>query len=114
MREFIFNVKNIVEYLKQLPLFGMDQGLPNDKIIELVHFSLPHEWKNQIPVQGVSRRALRVLLVLNIAKEIFHNKGNGSHPNKNPHSPMQATKQPRWLREKGQTIHLNSCKRCKY
>ena len=37
---FIFCVYEIVDYLKNLPLFGMNQGLPYDKIIRIFEFTL--------------------------------------------------------------------------
>ena len=33
----------MVDYLKYLPPFGADQGLPEDEILEFVEFTLPRK-----------------------------------------------------------------------
>ena len=43
MRSFIFQVYEMVDYLKYLPPFGADQGLPEDEILEFVEFTLPRK-----------------------------------------------------------------------
>ena len=51
IHEFICWVNDIVKYLYHFPLLGMDQVLPDDKIIEIVKFELPWECQKQILVQ---------------------------------------------------------------
>ena len=38
-----------------------------------------------------------------MAEGIFHENGDGTHPNKNPSSPVQATNHPHWPGIKSQT-----------
>ena len=40
IREFIFRITNIIKYLDQLPSFSYYQGLPQDKILEIVDFAM--------------------------------------------------------------------------
>ena len=51
IREFILCVRNIVKYLDHLLPFGMYDGIPCNKIMELVEFTPPHEWQKQLLVQ---------------------------------------------------------------
>ena len=96
-----------MEYLKHLPPFGQVQGLSEDKILELVEFTLPHKWKNQLIVQGpdLAGKSLNELVEfckhLKTDKEIFYGRGYGSNPPKNPISPVPVTtNHRRYQREK--------------
>ena len=85
--KFICCVNEIFEYLKHFTSLGKYQGLAEDKIIELINFALLSKWKNQLPVQGFDLEAndLNKLVEfcgqIDMAGEIFHDKGDGSHPN---------------------------------
>ena len=80
----------------------MDQVLPEDETINSIEFSLLREWQNQLLMQGFdsSNRTLIKILEfcerLEKAEEIFQDKGYGSHPNKNPSSPVIDTNKPRF------------------
>ena len=117
IRDLICHLNNIVEYIEHLPPLSMDQGLPDDKIIELVRLSLRCEWKNHLPMQGFNLAAkslneiVEICKWLNTSGEIFKNNGDGSHPNKNPTNPVQSTTQNCWIRTKGKTIPLNPPKK---
>ena len=52
IRYFICRIREMVEYLEKVPVFGSVQHLPEDKIIELVEFLLPKEWQKEMIIQG--------------------------------------------------------------
>ena len=115
--DFICRLNYIVEYIKHFTPFGKDQKFPEDKNIRLVKFSLTRGCKSKLLVQGfeLAAKSLKKLVDfcerLKTSKEIFHDKGDVSQPNKNPNIPLIYTNQPIWLRTKGQTIPLTSKKR---
>ena len=88
IRYFIFCINYIIEYLKKFPPFGAGQRLPEDKILELVEFSLPEKWQKSLVVQGFdsATHGLTELVEfcesLETAKEIFQTQGVGNHENK--------------------------------
>ena len=42
----------MVDYLEKFPPFGAGQRLLEDKILKLVEFSLPKDWKKELIIQG--------------------------------------------------------------
>ena len=52
IQEFICRIKEILDYLEDFPLFGSNQVLPEDNLIELVEFALTRKWQKQLPAQG--------------------------------------------------------------
>ena len=86
MREFVFRVNDIVEYLKHVFPLIKYKRLTEDVIIELIKFSLTCECKNQLPMQvfGSTANSLNFIVEfykwLTVAKVIFCGKGYGSHP----------------------------------
>ena len=51
IREFIYSIDEIIEYLKKFPTFGTNQGLPEYDILYLVDFLLPIEWQTELLIQ---------------------------------------------------------------
>ena len=86
IREFVFRVNDIVEYLKHVFPLIKYKRLTEDVIIELIKFSLTCECKNQLPMQvfGSTANSLNFIVEfykwLTVAKVIFCGNGYGSHP----------------------------------
>ena len=51
IRDFIFRIDKIVEYLEKFPPFGVVQCLFYDQILELVEFPIPREWQKELIIQ---------------------------------------------------------------
>ena len=87
MHTFICCIDEIFEYLKHCPTFGKDQGLTEEKNIELVNFALPFKWQKKIPTQEFDSYTKSLNNLVNFCeklervKEIFNYKGDASHPN---------------------------------
>ena len=43
----------MVDYLEDFPPFGTNKGSLEDDILELIEFTLPHEWQKHLIVQGL-------------------------------------------------------------
>ena len=88
IRKFICRVKKINKYLEKFPLFGTSQGLLDDKIINIIDFSLSCKWKKQITIQvfKFTFKGLNELIEfcdhLKTADKIFQDKFNVKYPKK--------------------------------
>ena len=84
MRAIICRISYIVKYMDNLPTFGKYQGFTDDKIIDLVKFSLPCKLQKKLLIQGFnfSTKSFNVIVDLfkrlDMAKDIFHEKGDGT------------------------------------
>ena len=85
---FICWIDNIFDYLKKLPPFRVVQCLPEDKILELVYFSLLKECQKELIIQGFesATQGLTELVKfceqLDTAEKHFQTQGEGNHQNK--------------------------------
>ena len=52
IREFIYRIDDMVEYLENFPPFVSNQDLPEDKILYMAEFSLPREFQKELIIQG--------------------------------------------------------------
>ena len=80
----------VINYLYIFHPFGMDQGLPDRKIINMINFSLPLQCQKQLIVQGLDSAFNAINKLLEFCKRlkttgcISQYKGDGTHPKKNP------------------------------
>ena len=85
IRDFICKINKIVDYLKKLPIFGYNQGLPEDDIIELVKLFLPREWQKELIIQEFYSATQGLTEFVNFcerletSEEIFQMQGEGPH-----------------------------------
>ena len=62
IRSYVARVQELNSYLKSFPPFGDNQELPEDKILDILEFSVPHSWSNEFictgfdPIQNTVRR----------------------------------------------------------
>ena len=78
----------MVEYLDKFPHFIARQHLPEDKILELVEFSLPKECQKELLIQGFDSTTQGLMELVNFCKrlktaeEVFQTQGEVNHQNK--------------------------------
>ena len=83
IHKFICCINDIILYIENFPLFGMDQGFTNDQMIKLIEFELPKEWKKKLLMQGfnsfakIPNKIVELCGWLHMSEYIFHNKGDG-------------------------------------
>ena len=79
----------MVEYVEKFAPFGIGQGLPDNKILKLVGFLLPRQWKILLIIQGFNyathgvTETIEFFERLETVEEIFHTQGEENHQNKN-------------------------------
>ena len=82
----------MVECIEQLPPFGKDQVLIEYEFLELVEFDIQCKWKKHLIVQGfesgdnILNGLVNFCKNIETAKEIFNDRGDGSHPHKKTQS----------------------------
>ena len=64
IKDFIFRIDDMAEYLKKFLPSGDRQRLPRNDILEILELSLPKEWQKQLIIQGFDSetQGLRSLL----------------------------------------------------
>ena len=78
----------MIEYLDSLPPSRQRQRLPENKILDMVEFSLPKECQKELIIQDFdsATQGLTDLIefcdCLETAEEIFQTQGEGNHQNK--------------------------------
>ena len=88
IREFIYCVNEIVEYLEHLHPFGNNHRLPENKTIKVAEFAMSLECQKHIFYQGFDSTTNIFIELIEFCKqpdsteEIFHYKGDGTHRNK--------------------------------
>ena len=60
----------MVGFLKYLPPFGANQGLPEYDILELMEFALPPELQKQLLVQGYEYSAKGLYKLLKLCERL--------------------------------------------
>ena len=53
IRDFIWYIDEMVEYLEKFPPFGAGQRLQDKNILDRVEFSLPKRWQKERIIQGL-------------------------------------------------------------
>ena len=92
IREFVFHINDIADYLRQFPPFGTSQGFTSDKIIELVDFRLTCNWKKQLITKlfnldtKIINNLVELYNKLYMAEVIYGDKVDGTHPKTFKHS----------------------------
>ena len=103
IRNFIFSVNDIAEYLEHSPQFRKYQVFPEYEINDLVKFYLLRKWQRKLLVQGsdsyanILNNIIEFCKRLKTANEIFHDEGDVSHSNYNLSSPVIYTNHPHWI-----------------
>ena len=94
IREFVFRINDIAEYLKTFPPFGTSQGFTSDKIIELVEFGLTQIFQKQLIMKlfNLDTKSINDLVEfynkLYMAEGVSGDKGDGTPPQKIKHSSV--------------------------
>ena len=52
IRKFNSRLQELNAYLEQFPLFGNNQKLDDDDLLEVLEFSIPNKWQSQMVLQG--------------------------------------------------------------
>ena len=97
----------MVNYLKKLPPFGVGQRLPEDKILELVEFSLLKEWYRELTIQKFdsATQGLTYLVELcerlNTSEEIFQAQGEGNKQNQTNNQSAEYHQPTKSVKSKG-------------
>ena len=78
----------MLEYLEKYPPFGAEQRLPDEKILELVNFSLLKEWQEQFISQGFNSATQGLMELVDLCEclenyeENFQTQGERNHKKK--------------------------------
>ena len=99
----------MIKYIDKFPPFGEGKYLPENKILELVKFSVLKERQKELIIQGfeAATQGLTELVEfcerLETSKEIFQMQGKGNHQKQKTSGPVNATNLPSRRRAKVQT-----------
>ena len=69
-RNFVARVRKLNDHLKNFPLFGNNQELPEDKILEIIKFSLLQEWQKTMLVQGFDSATASVQDLIDLCERL--------------------------------------------
>ena len=113
IRDFIWYIDEMVEYLEKFPPFGEGQRVPYDEILNMVEFSLLKKWQKELIIQGFDSANQCLMDIfefcerLETAEKIFQMQGEGNHQTKKTKQSGERHQSAKLAQNKGSNRSAN-------